>query len=90
VLGGMRIMLMAHGPKGVTDALTWTGEVDWPGVPPVGSGVRVPTSAIGGDLLEVARGIYEPDGSVYLIMKEVDDALSQKLRFEYGWSIQGK
>lgn len=85
----MRVMLMAHGPNGVTDALVWTGEVDWPGVPPVGSAVRVPTSSVGGDLLEVAKVIYEPDGSVYLIMNAVDDALSQKLRFQHGWTIPG-
>ncbi len=85
----MRVMLMAHGPNGVTDALTWSGEVDWPGVPAVGVGVRVPTASIGSEVLEVAQVIYEPDGSVYLIMQPVGDALSQQLRFKYGWTMPG-
>lgn len=84
----MRVMLMAHGPNGVTDASSWSGEVDWPGVPPTGSCIRIPHSGTGGDVLTVHRVIYESDGTVYLILEQVDEDLRQKLR-EHGWTNWG-
>ena len=84
----MRVVLMAHGSLGPTDALVWSGEVPWPDVPVPGTKVRVPT-AIGGPYLVVQTVIYEPDGSVYFVFEPVDDALSQALRFEHDWRPPG-
>lgn len=81
-------MLMAHGASGVTDALSWSGDVDWPGVPPAGSCIRIPGSGTGGGVLTVQRVIYESDGTVYLIVEQVDEDLRQKLH-DHGWTSWG-